>query len=122
MAIGLKIPLGVNNLGGASVEKSESRNTLKILELAFSEGDDRNAFQDLGIDDRLIFSIKNNAFKGRAIRAVELILTKYSELVRLEPNKGIQVDFSEEGEVTLSFSYIDLLTGNENEFRKIFSR
>lgn len=121
MAKGLKIPVGVDQRGRAAVEKVESRNTAKILILAFSEGGDDNPFQSLGIDDRLIYGIKTSTFRGKALQAVNRILSKYSQLVRIVDGT-VEFDESVEGEVQLSFKYIDLLTSREEEFITSFKR
>lgn len=119
MPTGLKIPVGVNKQGRAAVESNESKNTQKILTLAFSEGGDDNAFQKLGLDDRVVFSVKTSAFRGRALNAVNNILAKFPELVRLVEGS---VEFQEdiEGEFTIEFEYIDLLTQKSETFIKAF--
>lgn len=115
MAMGLKIPVGVDQRGRAAVEKNESVNTNKILKLAFAEGNDNNPFQQLGVDKRLIFSVKNAAFNARALRAVQVVLAKFAELVRLVES-SVNYDETIEGELKLSFNYIDLQTNKEEQF------
>jgi len=122
MPTGLKVQVRTNTLGRAAVEKDESANTLKNLILAFSEGGDKNPFQDLGLDLRLIFSLKNPEFRGRANIAVRKIINKYSDLVALDESIPIEFDDSVEGEVNMSFRYIDLLTGKRSEFVQTFRR
>lgn len=121
MPKGLKIPVRVDERGRAAIETNESKNTLKMLTLAFSEGGDDNAFQNLGLDDRLIFSIKTASFRGKALRAVNVILAKFTELVRVD-SSTISFDENTENELELSFKYIDLLTNKEEEFRTGLSR
>lgn len=121
MPKGLKIPVRVDERGRAAIETNESRNTIKILTLAFSEGGDDNPFQALGLDDKLIFGIKTASFRGKALRAVNAIIGKFPELVRVDTST-IQFDDSIEGELELSFKYIDLLTNKEEEFRTGLAR
>lgn len=121
MPTGLKIPVGVDNRGRAAVETNQSKNTQKILTLAFQQGGDDNPFQQLGIDDRLIFSIKSASFRGKATQAVRRILSKFPELVRIVEST-IAFDDTVEGELTMSFKYIDLLTNTEEEFSQGFLR
>jgi len=121
MPTGLKIPVGVDNRGRAAVETNQSKNTQKILTLAFSQGGDDNAFQLLGIDDRLIFSIKSASFRGKATQAVRRIVSKFPELIRID-EATISFDDTIEGELTMSFKYIDLLTNKEEEFKQGFLR
>jgi len=85
MPTGLKVPVRVNKAGGAAVETNESEQTKKMLALAFSEGDDDNPFQDLGLKANIIFSIKGPAFRGRAERAVNAILARFADRVSLPP-------------------------------------
>ena len=123
MAKGLKVPVGVDRRGRARIETDESENTIKILSLAFSEGGDYNPFQTLGLDNRLVFSIQNAAFRGKVLKAINQILSKFTELVAISENDP--VTFSEtdtEGEIMVSFFYIDLLTDSKKEFNKVFIR
>ena len=122
MPTGLRIPVGVSKTGRASVESDESKNTLKLLKLAFSEGNDKNAFQDLGLDDRLIFAVKSPSFRGRALRSVQIILSKYSDFVLLDDSEPIQFTETTEGEIELGFQYIDLLTNKKEQFVGSFTR
>ena len=122
MPTGLRIPVGVDGKGRASVETDQSKNTLKNLKLAFSEGDDDNPFQDLGLKGAIIFSINNPAFRAKALRAIQQILDKYSELVELDESKPITFRQDEENEVIMEFTYIDLLTRETKPFSKKLGR
>lgn len=123
MAKGLKVPVGVDKRGRALVESDESENTKKILKLAFSEGGDKNPFQLLGIDNRLIFSVDNASFRAKALKAINQILSKFIDLVALSENDPIQIsETGVEGEVQLTFFYIDLLTNKKEEFNQVFLR
>jgi len=118
MPKGLKIPVGVDQRGRAAVESDESENTKKILTLAFSEGDDDNAFQSLGLTGTLVFGIKGAGFRGKAIRVVKVILAKFEDIVELDESEPIVFQEDVEGEVSMSFFYIDLLTNRKEEFTK----
>ena len=123
MAKGLKVPVGVDKRGRALIESNEPSNTKKILKLAFCEGGDNNPFQQLGIDNRLIFSIDNASFRAKALKAINQILSKFIDLVALSENDPIQISETEnEGEVQLTFFYIDLLTNKKEEFNQVFLR
>ena len=123
MAKGLKVPVGVDKRGRALIESNESENTKKILKLAFSEGGDKNPFQLLGIDNRLIFSVDNASFRAKALKAINQILSKFIDLVALSENDPIQIsETGVEGEVQLTFFYIDLLTNKKEEFNQVFLR
>ena len=123
MPTGLKVPVGVNKSGGAAIETNESRQLRKMLILAFSEGGDQNPFQQLGIDPGLVWSVNNVGFRGRATRALNVILAKFIDRVELSPNQPIKFEQSEnEGEVIMSFEYVDKLTDKVEDFRLPFSR
>jgi len=119
MPTGLKIPVRVDNQGRADVESNETKNTQKILNLAFSEGGDKNPFQSLGLDDRVIFSLKTPAFRGKALNAVNNILNKFPELVRLIEGT-VEFENKVEGEFTITFEYLDLLTQKVETFAQRF--
>jgi len=122
MATGLKIPVGVDKSGGAALERNDALQKKKLLTLAFSEGGDDNPFQSLGLDPGLIFNIKNAQFRGRAKLEVERILADFNGLILLAPNEPIKFNFDNEGEVELSFEYVDLETNQPQDFKKSFSR
>jgi len=122
MPTGLRMPVGVSKSGGAAVETNESNQTTKMLFLAFSEGEDNNPFQNLGIGGDLIFSIRNAAFRGRAQRAVERVIQRFSDRIALSPSQPIRFTQTVENEVEISFEYVDLLTNKVEEFRSKFNR
>lgn len=117
MPTGLKVPVRVDESGGAAIERDESKQLDKMLILAFSEGDDNNPFQNLGLDKTLIFSVQSAAFRGRAIRAIDLILAKFRDRVELAPDSPIKFEDKGNGEVEVSFEYIDLFTDKVETFR-----
>lgn len=123
MPTGLSIPVGVNKSGGARVETNESKQLRKMLILALSTGGDRNPFQQLGLDPKLIWSVNNVAFRGKAQRALNAILAKFSDRVELSPNQPIKFEKGDkEGEIVMSFEYVDKLTDKVEDFRSPFTR
>ena len=123
MPTGLQVPVGVNKSGGASIVTNESKQLRKMLILAFSEGGDKNPFQELGLDPGLIWSVNNVSFRGRATRALNVILAKFIDRVELSPNQPIRFEESEnEGEIIMSFEYVDKLTDKVEDFRLPFTR
>lgn len=123
MPTGLKMPVRVNEKGRAAVETNESSNTLKILVLAFQEGEDTNPFQDLGIDKRIIFSVNSVSFRSQVIRVVERVLNRFPDLVRLDESRPITIkEGTNDNEIILDFFYIDLLTSKSEEFRTPIGR
>lgn len=122
MPTGLKIPVRVNKSGGAAIETNETKQTNKLLFQALAEGGDNNAFQDLGIKGKLIFSVMDAAFRGRALRAIEVILAKFAERIALKPDQPIRFEELKNGEIEVSFEYLDLLTNKPEEFKRKFTR
>lgn len=122
MATGLKIPVGVNKSGGAAVETDPVRQKRKLLDLAFSLGDDDNPFQDLGLDRSLIFAVKDEAFEARAIVEVNRILAGFVDLIRISPDVPIEFERETEGEIELAFQYVDLEVDQVEDFTKKFTR
>ena len=120
--MGLRIPVGVNNKGRANVETDATEQTKKILFLAFSENEDRNPFQNVGFTRGLIFQIINPALRAKASREIEQVLARLSERVELAPDTVIGFENKNNGEVEMSFKYVDLFTNKVEEFRKTFIR
>lgn len=122
MPTGLKIPVRVSQSGGAAIERSEPEQLKKMLILALSEGDDDNPFQDLGIPGNLIFQVQGAGFRGKAERALNNVLAKFADRIRLRPDEPIKFEQLGEGEIEMSFEYIDLLTDKVEDFRARFTR
>jgi len=122
MPTGLKIPVGVDKSGGAAIETNESAQTKKLLLLALSENDDDNPFQDVGIDEDLIFQVKSPGTRARAERKINRVLERFFDRIRLAPDTPIQFKEDAEGEIEISFSYVDLLTNKTEEFQATFVR
>lgn len=121
MPTGLKVPVRVNQSGGAAIETNESEQLKKMLFLALSEGGDDNPFQELGIAKTLIFAINNAGFRGRAERSINAILFKFADRVAVRPDTPLRFEETGEGEITLTFEYIDRLTDKPEEFRGRFT-
>ena len=115
MGQGLRIPIGVNRGGGANLEPDPQHLTT-ILRLALSEGNDDNPFQQLGISDTLIFALNDSSNRGLARNAVERILNKFSERLRLDQTVPVDVIQTGDGEVELSFRYVNLDTNKVSDF------
>lgn len=122
MPTGLRVPVGVNKAGGANIETDETEQTKKMLKLALSEGGDFNPFQDLGLKGDLVFSIRNAAFRGRAQKAIERVIAKFADRMRLAPGAAITFNQDVENEIEMSFEYVDLSTNKVEEFQMQFVR
>jgi len=122
MATGLKVPVGVDKSGGARVETSVVEQKKKLLFQAFSPGQDKNAFQTLGLDPGLIFSIKDEFFETRARSEVRRIMGNFIDLMELSPDVPITFEDTAEGELEMSFQYVDLEVDEVQTFTKKFSK
>jgi hypothetical protein len=118
MGKGFAIPVRVGKSGGVQKE-SGTQHLFEILKLALSGGEDDNPFQSLGIAEQLIFQINDSAAHGRARYAVQQIINKFSDRVALDPSTPISFEQTEEGELELSFRYIDLDTNEVNDFNEV---
>lgn len=118
MAKGMAMPVGVDQSGGAALE-DDPNHLDTILRLALSPGDDDNPFQNIGLDERIIFSINDPAARGIARASIQAILRKYSDRVELDPNFPIQFSVTTEGQLDVSFRYINLDTNEVNDFRAV---
>lgn len=122
MPTGLKVPVRVSQSGGAAIETSEPEQLKKMLFLALSEGDDDNPFQLLGLPGNLIFQVQGSAFRGKAERALNNVLAKFADRISLRPDEPIKFEEKGDGEIEMSFEYIDLLTDKVEDFRARFLR
>ncbi len=119
---GLSVPVTVGKNGGAKLN-SKAAHFNQTLMLAFSEGGDKNSFQDLGIDSRVIFSIADDGGIARIKRRIEQIALKFSESISLDPDRPVTFEKTgnaQEGEVEMVVRYIDLATNEVGEFTNSF--
>lgn len=121
MSIGIDYPVKVNVSGGVKKIK-ESRQLLKLLILALSEGDDENPFQNLGIRSIVIFKINDAATLSEAKLEVEKILSKFKDRISIDKRNPIEFFKRNETEIGLKFGYVDLETNKKEEFNEIFSQ
>lgn len=120
MGKGLITPVGVNQGGGAALEEDPLHlNT--ILRNALLGGGDDNPFQNLGLDLSIIFSVNNDSAKGVARSAVNKVLAKFRDRLRLVPNTQIEIRQVEGGQVELSFQYINLDNNQAQDFQLTFN-
>jgi len=122
MPTGLKVPVGVNKSGGAAIEKNEVEQTKKLLFLAFGEDDDNNPFQRVGVPLGLLFKAKTPGLRAKIQRVAEGVLAKFVDRISLAPDDPIKFEETTEGEIEMSFEYVDLSVNKVEEFRKKFSR
>lgn len=122
MPTGLRIPVGVDLSGGAAIETNSAAQNKKLLLLALSEGGDNNPFQNLGGFTELVFQIKEPSVRAKAEKRLRNIMLKFSDRMQLAQDSDIEFNMSESNQVTVSFSYVDLLTNTVEEFQNTFLR
>lgn len=118
MAKGMAVPVGVDQSGGARLE-DDPTHLETILRLALSPGEDDNPFQNLGLDERIIFSVNDPAARGVARASIQAILRKYNDRVEIDPNFPLSFSVTEEGRLDVSFKYVNLDTNEVNDFRAV---
>ncbi len=116
MASGLSFPVRASKSGGAAVDE-ESRQLQKILELAFSPGEDDNPFQALGISESVLFQVNDPSARGVLRSQVRKILSKFSDRVALDQSRQISIQQNEEGKLVLAFRYVNLETNQVTDFQ-----
>lgn len=117
---GLSVPVGVSKSGGAKLNREEDHLNQTLM-LAFSEGDDKNPFQNLGINSDVVFQVNDINAQAKIRRRVEQIARKFSSQIALDPVTPIIFEHTKEGELELTVKYIDLATNEQREFSNTFS-
>jgi len=115
MGKGLAIPVGVNQGGGAKLE-DDPVHLRTVLRSALSPGEDDNPFQNLGLDESIIFSIDDPAARGTARNIIQKILQKFSDRLVLDPRTPVEFSKIAEGRFDVSFTYINLDTNQATDF------
>jgi hypothetical protein len=124
MAVGLRIPVGVNKEGGAALEDSDANND-KIIKIALGDGDSDNAFQqDLALDEDMIFNIADPVEQAAIVTKLIRIFENFENIEKrfhLLVNT-IEWDDSElkKGNMILKFRYVNLESDEEKPFEQRF--
>ncbi len=122
MATGLKVPVGVNPSGGASLVHGDD-NDNKIIKIALSNDDNENAFQqDVGLGEEMIFDISAPTSKSKIMVKVQRIFTKFQaeKRYKLLRNTVKWTDDPENQEVNLEFRYLNLESDEEQTYEQKF--
>jgi hypothetical protein len=119
---GLRVPLGVNMVGGAARNDGDDHASQTLL-LALNDDDNTNAFQqELGIGVDMIFDTKNMALRARIMSRVNAIFRRFEQLDLFKLVRGsIKWDDSVEGELSLNLSYINLESDEVKSFSRRFA-
>lgn len=118
MARGMRLPVGVDAMGGAALVEGEPNNR-KILFVALGDCENESAFQqDLGIPIDIIFDVNDAARRPVVLRQITAIFREFAAQKRfkLVPES---VKISSEGEeLKLELKYIDIEADQELSFSK----
>jgi len=115
MGKGLSVPVRVNQGGGAKLEE-DPFHLSTVLRLALSAGDDDNPFQNLGIDQSILFAINDSGAQATARNIIKKILNKFSDRLKLDESRPVQFSQPNEGELEVSFRYINLDNNESTDF------
>jgi len=124
MPTGLSVPLTVNKGGGARVEPEETQLD-KLVVLALQEGDDDNPFQNLGLNPSILYRVNDDGAKFDAREEITNILKTFRGRLKIS-DAGVVIRDSdntpqtEEGELHVSFQYINLDINEIKEFAAPF--
>lgn len=124
MPKGLKIPMQANSSGGIATVEGDD-NDAKIIKLYLSDGDNENAFQQeitLGVD--MIFDILDPLMRARIKNRIERIFDRLKAEKRFDLLRNtFQWDESKtsEGELILSFRYLNLESDEEKIYEQKFN-
>lgn len=122
MAKGLKLPIGVNPLGGAAMVEGNDQNQ-KIIFTAMSDCDNENAFeQDQGISAEVVFSLNDVGVGLIARRKIVHIFQEFYRQNRFKiQEESIKIEKNNKQEMILEFEYIDIETDEVLPFEKTFT-
>lgn len=120
MATGLRVPFGVSIDGRVALE-SGSRELINVLKLALSSGEDDNPFQNLGINEEMIFDINDPSSRGLLRSYVRRILSKFSDRISLDTSQPIDLTQNEDNILSVSFRFVNLETSEVTDFNTIIT-
>lgn len=115
MATGFKVPFGVNIDGGLTLESGSSE-LLGTLKLALAPGEDDNPFQQLGIDESMIFDINDPATQGLLRSQIRRILSKFADRIALDSSRPIEFTQTEDNMLSVAFRFVNLETNEVSDF------
>jgi len=121
MAKGLKLPVGVDSMGGAAMVEGEDDNK-QVIMAALSDCDNDHAFQqDIGLGVDMIFDISDPISRARILRKVRSIFDRFEALHRFRLLTDTLRWTTDEGELTLEFIYHDIESDEDRPFARTFT-
>jgi hypothetical protein len=122
MATGLKVPIGVNSIGGAALVNGDD-NDIKIIKLALTNDDNENAFQqNIGLGEEMIFDLNDPTTRPKIISKLRRIFDKFeaNNRFKLLYNTIKWEESSDDGELSLTFKYLNIESDEIKEFDQKF--
>lgn len=122
MPTGLRVPVGANPGGGAALVDSDD-NDNKIISLALGSCDNENAFQqDIGIGDNMVFDVSDTTLRAKIIRRLNGIFKDFEQQKRYRLVKDTIKWEEGDGELSLSFKYLNLESDEPKDFNQKFTQ
>jgi len=123
MAVGLRLPCGVDPTGGAALVSKDSNNE-KIIKTALSNCYSNNAFQqDLGLGDEFVFDITDATLKARVQRKLVKLFKEFTIQKRFQLLTDT-IKWSEnveDQELIMTFKYHDMEADEEKDITQVYS-
>jgi hypothetical protein len=123
MSKGLKLPMGVDNTGGAAMVSGEE-NDRKTIFSALSDCENQHAFQqDVGLGNAMVFNINDGRIRAKIQRKVEAIFRQFRAENRFKLDIGSikWTAKTDTGELMLALKYVDLETEETKSFQRVFT-
>lgn len=119
MAKGLRVPVGCNEFGQAALVEGDNHADT-ILAMAINDDDNAHAWQtELGIGIDMIFDSKDLGVRAKISARISKIFREFERLALYKLVAGSMAwDDSVEGELTLSFQYVNLESDEVKSFAK----
>lgn len=118
MAVGLKLPVGVDGSGGAALVSADAQDA-KILSMALSDDDNDNAFQqNIGLGAFMIFLQPGDRTNALVRQRIKAIFRDFRAAQRFKlVNDSVEFkDEDEQGEFSVEFKFINLESDEEKTF------
>ena len=115
------MPVGATAAGRTRLSDGDDQSR-KILRLALSDDSNNNAFQqNISLGSRMIFNPKTEATRAVILRRLQTIFDGFEQARRFQlVRESIQWGDDAEGQLTLTFRYVDLETEQEQELTQTF--
>lgn len=120
MSTGLKIPVGVNALGGTSIV-TEDESASQTIMTSLTDCDSENAFQqDLGLGSGMVFAVNDTKLRAVILQRIREIFNGFLKERKFKLLEET-IKWNDSGsELQLEFRYLNMESDEEKSFSKIF--